>query len=88
LGTLTEELAEKKNFVGMIEAKGEEMSQEPNKNGSSLKDMDESELINFWNTISAQIDEIEMSDEIEDELKEVREEAKNLLDNVVKAYYK
>lgn len=88
MGTLTEELAEKKNFVGMIEAKGEEMSQEPNKNGSSLKDMDESELINFWNTISAQIDEIEMSDEIEDELKEVREEAKNLLDNVVKAYYK
>ena len=64
------------------------MSREPNKNGSSLKDMDESELINFWNTISAQIDEIEMSDEIEDELKEVREEAKNLLDNVVKAYYK
>ena len=88
MGTLTEELAEKKNFVGMIEAKGEEMSQEPNKNGSSLKDMDESELINFWNIISAQIDEIEMSDEIEDELKEVREEAKNLLDNVVKAYYK
>jgi hypothetical protein len=88
LGTLTEELAEKKNFVGMIEAKGEEMSQEPNKNGFSLNDMDERELINFWDLISAQIDEIEMSDEIEDELKEVREEAKNLLDNVVKAYYK
>lgn len=64
------------------------MSQEPNKNGFSLNDMDESELINFWDLISAQIDEIEMSDEIEDELKEVREEAKNLLDNVVKAYYK
>ena len=64
------------------------MSQEPNKNGFSLNDIDESELINFWNIISAQIDEIEMSDEIEDELKEVREEAKNLLDNVVKAYYK
>ena len=64
------------------------MSQEPNKNGFSLNDMDQSELINFWDLISAQIDEIEMSDEIEDELKEVREEAKNLLDNVVKAYYK
>lgn len=64
------------------------MSQEPNKNGFSLNDMDESELINFWDLISAQIDEIEMGDEIEDELKEVREEAKNLLDNVVKAYYK
>lgn len=64
------------------------MSQEPNKNGFNLNDIDESELINFWNIISAQIDEIEMSDEIEDELKEVREEAKNLLDNVVKAYYK
>lgn len=64
------------------------MSQEPNKNGFSLNDIDESELINFWNIISAQIDEIEMGDEIEDELKEVREEAKNLLDNVVKAYYK
>lgn len=64
------------------------MSQEPNKNGFSLNDMDESELINFWDLISAQIDEIEMGDEIEDELKKVREEAKNLLDNVVKAYYK
>ena len=64
------------------------MSQEPNKNGFSLNDMDESELINFWNLISTQIDEIEMGDQIEDELKEVREEAKILLDNLVEAYYK
>lgn len=64
------------------------MSQEHNKNGFSLNDMDESELINFWDLISAQIDEIEMGDQIEDELKEVREEAKILLDNLVEAYYK
>ena len=72
----------------MIKAKGEEMSQEHNKNEFSLNDMDESQLIDFWNLISAQIDDIEMSDEIEDELKEVREEAKILLDNLVEAYYK
>lgn len=64
------------------------MSQEHNKNEFSLNDMDESQLIDFWNLISAQIDDIEMSDEIEDELKEVREEAKILLDNLVEAYYK
>ena len=62
------------------------MSQENNK--FSVNDMDESQLIDFWNIISSHIDDIEMSNDVEDEVKKVRDEAKILLDKTVEKYYK
>ena len=62
------------------------MSQKNNK--FSINDMDESQLIDFWNIISSHIDDIEMSHDVEDEVKKVRDEAKILLDKTVEKYYK